>query len=173
MPTTITISPEHLHTLRDHLLTGKVEQVGFGFSVWTPNGEGGALRVESVELIPIEGFAFQSSYHIELSDETKVRIIKLALDRRASLVEFHSHRTRWPARFSSSDFHVFDEFVPHVRWRLGGRPYAAVVFHESSFDGLAWVENHRVQLDYITPDGQAPLTATGRSLQAAEEDDER
>jgi hypothetical protein len=173
MPTTITISPEQLRTLRDHLFTGKVEQVGFAFAFWTPNGEGGAFRVESVDLIPVEGFAFQSSFHIELSDETQARIIKLAFDQRASLVEFHSHRTRWPAQFSSSDFHGFEEFVPHVRWRLGGRPYAAVVFHESSFDGLAWVENRRVQLDHITPDGQASLTATGHSLQAAEEDDER
>ena len=30
------------------------------------------------------------------------------------------------------------DWVPHVRWRLPGRPYAALVFGDDSFDGLVW-----------------------------------
>jgi hypothetical protein len=29
--------------------------------------------------------------------------------------------------------------VPHLWWRLKGRPYAALVFGYESFDGVAWV----------------------------------
>lgn len=173
MPISITISPDRLRTLRKHLFTGKHEQVVFGFAAWTRDDEGGAFRIESLELVPAAGFAFQSDYHIELSDETQASIIKQAFDRRSSLIEFHSHRTRWPAQFSLSDFRGFDEFVPHARWRLGGRPYAAVVFSESGFDGLAQVEDHPVQADHITPGGMLSLAATRLSLRATKEDHDR
>jgi hypothetical protein len=124
--------------LLHHLFSGHVEQVAFGFAEWEVR-DGGPLEVLDLELIPASGFVLQSDYHVELSPETQSRIIKIAFDRRACLVEFHSHRSRWPAQFSGSDLSGFDDFVPHVRWRLAGRPYAALVFHETSFDGLAWI----------------------------------
>jgi len=167
--TTISISSHHLKALREHLFLGKHEQAAFGFASWEPNKPGGLFRIQTLEFIRPNEFAFQSSYHLELGSEAQARIIKLAFDRRASLVEFHSHRTNWPAQFSHSDFSGFEEFVPHVRWRLSGRPYAAVVFHESSFDGLVWVDEQRVQLDGIESDGLQPQLATGLSLRAAEE----
>ena len=33
-----------------------------------------------------------------------------------------------------------EEFVPHVRWRLGGRPYAALVFAPDGFDAMVWAD---------------------------------
>jgi hypothetical protein len=66
-------------------------------------------------------------------------LIKRAHDLGTCLVEFHSHLGHGPAAFSWSDVTGLADFVPHVRWRLKGRPYAAVVVTKNSFDALAWV----------------------------------
>jgi hypothetical protein len=166
MSTIIALSAESLRDLRKHLFLGNDEQAAFGFADWDSTG---TFWITAIELIPPEGFAFQSAYHIELSAETQARVIKHAFDLGACLIEFHSHRSKWPAQFSWSDFRGFEDFVPHVRWRLAGRPYAAVVFHESSFDGLAWIDKSPVQVDRIDPHGFAPQRATGLSVRAIEE----
>src|SRR5207253_2261676 len=67
-------------------------------------------------------------------------LIKWAWDRDACLVEAHSHPRGDPARLSPSDFHGLAEWVPHLWWRLRGRPYAALVFGDATVDGLAWVD---------------------------------
>lgn len=88
--------------------------------------------------VPAAGFASRSRFHLELSDATRAGLIKRAHDLGAALVEFHSHHVLGPAAFSSSDWLGFEEFVPHVRWRLRGRPYAAVVVTLTDFDALVW-----------------------------------
>lgn len=88
--------------------------------------------------VPPKGFLSRSAFHFELTDEIRAVVIKRAHDLGTSLVEFHSHKGRRPAEFSASDLLGFREFVPHVWWRLKGRPYAAVVLSRSGFDGLVW-----------------------------------
>lgn len=123
----------------------------------------GAASFESIEWSPVnpEGFASRSAYHLELSDETRARVIKRAHDLAASVVEFHSHRGKSDAQFSPSDWAGFEEFVPHIWWRLKGRPYAAVVVTSTGFDGLAWLDSpdKAVVLDALVSDGTS-LTAT-------------
>ena len=48
----------------------------------------------------------------------------------------------------------FAEFVPHVWWRLQGKPYFAVVVTRKNFDGLAWIINPKTpqRLDGIALD---------------------
>ncbi len=92
-------------------------------------------------LVPPNGFLSRSGYHFELTDEIRAKAIKQAYDLNASLVELHSHKGRWPAQFSPSDLLGFREFVPHVLWRLKGRPYLALVVSRSGFDGLVWMTN--------------------------------
>ncbi len=168
MPIVLTLCPAHLDLLRRHLFDGEAEQAAFAFAEWDPAG---VFAASAIELVPAEGFTFQSEYHIELSSSTQARVIKQGFDRRACLVEFHSHRSRRPARFSGSDFSGFAEFVPHVRWRLERRPYLAVVFHETSIDGLAWIEDAPIQLDRLEA-GATSLVATGLSAHAAEDADD-
>ena len=170
--TTLEITPRQHATLRQHLFLGSDEQVVFAFADWVLGWVGGLFRVSGLELIPAAGFAFQSDYHVELDGETQARIIKMAFDRQASLVEFHSHRSRRPAQFSGSDFSGFAEFVPHVRWRLGARPYAAAVFHETSFDGLSWQGETPVQLDSIRVGGGPSVAATGLTLKCMSNGDD-
>lgn len=127
--------------LWDHLLgSGRgTEEAAFLFAKGDPNGSG-VFRVLDWYPVPPEGFAFCSAYHFELTDETRSHVIKRAHDLGASLVEVHSHDDPEPPAFSSSDLFGFDEFVPHVWWRLKGRPYMAIVVAPGGLDGLTWRE---------------------------------
>jgi hypothetical protein len=153
--------------IRRHLFTGDSEHVAFGYATWEERDA--ALRIGSVELMPPSSYAFQSDYHIELNHDAHAQIIKTAFDKEACLVEFHSHRSARPARFSFSDLKGFEEFVPHVRWRLARRPYAAIVCHETTYDGLIWIDSTPVQLNAIELGGTSRLTATGLTLQHLQE----
>lgn len=96
------------------------------------------LRVFDIRLLTPDDFASRSAWYLELTDEARVTLIKQAHDLDAALVECHSHPQQDYAEFSPSDLSGFREFVPHVRWRLKGRSYAAVVFTPQGFDALAW-----------------------------------
>lgn len=94
--------------------------------------------------MPDNGFIIRSPYHFELTEQMRATVIKKAHDLDASIVELHSHKgSRW-AEFSESDLFGFQEFVPHVWWRLKGRPYIAVVVSHTSFDGLVWLTNPNI-----------------------------
>jgi len=110
----------------------------------------------------------QTSYHIELADVVRARVIKRAHDLGATLIEMHSHLGKWPAQFSPSDIAGFHEWVPHVRWRLKGKPYAALVVTRRGFDGLAWIESEEPVVAKLLIDGSVKH-ATGLSRKEAYE----
>lgn len=169
--------PAEIHeSLRRHLLADKdgPEEAAFVFAQVT-NDDAGAWTFEFVDwmAVPPEGFTFHSDYHIELSDETRAAVIKRAHDLGASIVEFHSHRGAWPAGFSGSDWAGLEEFVPHVWWRLKGRPYGAIVVTATGFDGLVWLNSPDAptRLDSLIVDGRrleptklSPLTKDGYKI---------
>ena len=125
-----------------HLLDKNAESESAGFMFVVPaTRDGDADVYEHVEWYPVppDGFVEDSWSHLELTDEFRASVIKRAHDLGASIVEFHSHLGPQSARFSPFDRRGLREFVPHVWWRLRGRPYFAVVFAHTGFDGLAWV----------------------------------
>lgn len=125
-----------------------------------------ALDVFDAETIGPNGFTRRSPYYLELTDATRATVIKRAHDLDAVLVECHSHPNQNGACFSWSDLHGFDEFVPHVMWRLKGRPYAAIVMARDSFDGLMWPArdaSHTPLHEIVTEEGA--LCATGLTHQ--------
>jgi len=147
-----------------HLLPRKhcVEEAAFLFVV---GGESGStLLCRDVWLLEEADFAYQSSGHIEISDSTRARLIKRAHDTKTSIVEIHSHLGHWPACFSSSDLIGLRDWVPHVRWRLAGRVYAAVVVARRSFDGLVWQSERPERIRSIRVAGRKALISTGLSL---------
>lgn len=122
--------------LRVHLDAGsEVEQVAFLLTA--PYAGDEVLRIARIQLIDAENFNFQSGYHVELADDVRPSLIKRAWEAEACVIEAHSHLLG-PSRFSPSDLAGFDEWVPHMRWRLRGRPYAALVFAPDDFDALVW-----------------------------------
>lgn len=123
--------------LGDHLLqpSGE-EEAAFVLAV----GER-LLTPAHIILVPSAGFRYKSRFGFELTDEFRAAIIKEAHQRNTMLIEFHSHPFAELAAFSLSDLAGFREFVPHVRWRLKGRPYGAVVVGPDSFEAVLWEEN--------------------------------
>ena len=136
--TTIAASGELHRVAREHL-RGRIEQVGFFLADFDASGRMFVLR--EWRPMPPEAFAFQSAYHVTLRDEVRPEVIKWAWGNDACLVEAHSHAGSGAAAFSASDMRGFAEWVPHVRWRLRGRPYAAIVIAADSFDALAWLDS--------------------------------
>jgi len=108
-------------------ITSSVDYVNFQFKKW-------------YRLKPHE-YEYSSAGYVELKDEIRPKIIKIASDNNAAIVELHSHVFQGPAKFSFTDFQGFKEFVPHIWWRLKGKPYAAIVFSKSDFDALVWLDS--------------------------------
>jgi len=134
------ISQAQAGGIRSHLLESArgTEEVAFVFATWDAL-KGGRFRAVDWYAVPPGGFLFCSAWHFELSDETRGLVIKRAHDLGVSLIEVHSHIDPEPPAFSPSDLYGFEEFVPHVWWRLRGRPYAAFVMSAGGLDGLAWI----------------------------------
>jgi hypothetical protein len=133
------IEREAYSEIKRHLLRSKEEQAAFVFAeVVTEDAE---IRFTAVDyyLARPDDFEYQSGYHITLTDEALARVIKMAWDRQSALVELHSHPdSRFPIGFSPSDMSGFEQMVPHVRWRLSGKPYLAIVVGPEGFDALVW-----------------------------------
>jgi len=126
--------------LRQHLLppSGFDEEAAFLFV--RPRLTTDCDEFEFVDWWPVavEGFVQRSNVFLELTDATRAAVIKRAHDLNASIVETHSHPFQAQAEFSLSDRLGLREFVPHVWWRLKGRPYAAIVMSPTGFDALCW-----------------------------------
>jgi hypothetical protein len=156
MDTLIRLPSTLYEDLARHMRRSELEEVAFLAA--RPEAEGALDAFELYRVEP-ECFAFQSDFHVRLSDQGRQAVIAWAHDREAALIEAHAHRDRWPAEFSPSDMSGLGDWVPHVRWRLRRRPYAALVFADSSYDGLAWTAAA------TTPDGVAALSIDGRLLE--------
>ena len=165
--------PGTLHAqLQVHLFGGAgttdlPEQAAFLFT--KPYDGGEVLSVKDAHLSLQSDFVFQSGFHIHLADEMRPMLIRHAIEENACLIEVHSHNHRGVVSFSGSDLAGFDEWVPHVRWRLGGRPYVALVFGYDTFDALCWRNGVPEKLARIAFDhgGELfPTSATFRRLQS-------
>jgi hypothetical protein len=134
MTVRILLSAERLAALEQHL--AKPERVAFMYAAFAD----GYFNV--VDLEPISGgdVASRSDRHVVLHDDVRPRLISEASARGLSLIEAHSHGPRGRAAFSASDLVGFEEWVPHLWWRLRGRPYAALVLGCGLWDALAWVD---------------------------------
>jgi hypothetical protein len=135
--TFIATSSELYRPVREHL-RGHIEQVGFFLADF--DEERSSFTLRQWRPMPPEAFEFQSDYHVTLRDEVRPEVIKWAWDEEACLIEIHSHGEDGIAGFSPSDLWGLEEWVPHVRWRLGGRPYAAIVTAGNTLDALAWLD---------------------------------
>jgi len=158
---------EPYHALLTHLLPAdsEVEEAAFVFAHGAKDEGKTVFRyAESLAITP-EGFMHRSEGYLELTDETRARVIKRAHDLGASIAEFHSHPFPGRAAFSLSDRAGLTEFVPHALWRLKGRPYIAVVVAPASFDGLVWMHDAKTPrpLDGIVVGGRV-LRPTGLTL---------
>ena len=142
MKTVINLPAGTYEDLVAHLLPGDNpnEQAAFLFAAVKVTEQGVTLDVvDSAKLVAAD-FDVQAPDYLELADATRARLIKRAHDLGASLIEMHSHPGPWNAAFSRSDLLGLSETVPHMWWRLGKRPYAAIVIAPSGFDAMVWLD---------------------------------
>lgn len=130
-------------SVTNHLLVKdcSIEQAAFLFVSVTVVKEQLLFDVLDIRYLYENDYEYQCADYLELKNETRAQLIKKAHDLDSALIEFHSHPKFRDAMFSTSDLLGFREFVPHVSWRLKGKPYAAVVVSPSGFDGLVWHDN--------------------------------
>lgn len=125
--------------LRRHLFQGELEQGAFLFADAIRNQDELHMKVRDVYLIPPEGWQVQLEVYLEMTDEERGKVMKIARDGDFAVVDCHSHPGSddgvW---FSPSDISGITEFAGYVRWKLGGKPYAAMVWGESSLDAVIW-----------------------------------
>jgi hypothetical protein len=174
MPVSLEVSGELYVPLIRHLLRphGVDEEAAFLFTRSVSSDRGLRLVAEESILLAPDAFSFRSARYLELTDLTQRMLIKRAHELGAGLVEVHSH-PKFGAEFSGSDKQGLREFVPHVWWRLKGKPYAAIVVAPHGFDALAWVADPRVpqMLESMLVDG-VTKHPTGLSLPRWDEEDE-
>ena len=157
----------HRH-LWSHLLPGNesAEQAAFLFCETDVSCSGVTFDAIDHSLLSEKDFAAQLDDYLELTDEARIGVIKRAHMLGASLIELHSHPGPWPAAFSPADRIGLRETVPHMRWRLKKRPYAAIVVAPSGFDALVWHSDGNVPdpLSAIVA-GDQVMTPTNASLE--------
>jgi len=138
------------------------EQVAFMLAVDIGRG---VFRVNDLRVVDAHRFSRRSDDHAEPDDEIRGEMIQWAWQHDACLVEAHSHgRGFVPARFSGFDFAQFEEWIPHVRWRLRNRPYFALVTAGAEIDGLAWIGEAAQALERILVDGRDHVCPSGASI---------
>jgi hypothetical protein len=150
-------------TARQHLNEG-TEQVGFFLADWSPVERQFRIRAwRPIDSVTADG---RDQLHVSLPDEARSAIIQWAWAQDACLIEAHSHGRWSPAAFSPYDLQNLGEWVPHLWWRLQGRPYAAIVTSTRDFDALAWIEDPAEieQVDGIAADAHFPSTKATRSF---------
>lgn len=137
------IEPALFDNLMAHLLPpdSEQEQAAFLFVHRTDMPDATSFDVVETAMLDRRHFAWQEGYYLELDDGARAGLIKRAHDLEASLVEIHSHLGEHPAAFSLSDRSGLKDTVPHMWWRLKGRPYIAIVVAASGFDAVVWLEN--------------------------------
>jgi hypothetical protein len=151
-------------------LDARAENVAFFLADWSaPNRELAIRAWRAVDVGPADP---DGHLHVSLPDETLAMVIQWACAEGACLIEAHSHGRWSPAAFSGYDLRNLDEWVPHLRWRLQRRPYAAIVTSHRDLDALAWIDDPRAaeQVDGITAGAYFPATKATRSFCWKDED---
>jgi len=145
-------------------LAKRPEQVGFFLADWNECQQLFSVRIWRP--LAAKDLEFRSDFHVSLKDQIRPQIIKWAWDNNGCLIEAHSHGRDGSATFSASDLHGFEDWVPHVRWRLKSRPYAAIVTAGDHFDALAWIRPQGAceQIETVVIVGEEPRSATQATL---------
>jgi hypothetical protein len=156
-------------TIWSHLLPEGAtrESAAFIFASVQESATSLVLTAQELMLVGNDGFRARHDDYIELSDESRISSIKKAHRTNTALVELHSHPfdNPWAPAFSLADMNGFGETVPHMWWRLPGRPYGAIVVAPNGFDSLVWLKSPRApdRLTALRVDGET-LLPTGMTL---------
>jgi hypothetical protein len=168
MTITIESSADLYERLTSHLRL-RPEQIAFLVADEIRGGSDTRLAVRDLLLLQPRGVA-HDDWHVLLTDGDQKRVLDWAFNQDGWLIETHSH-IGWlgdPARMSHTDLVGLESWVPHVRWRLQRRGYAALVFGNRTFDGIGWSgplkSAPQLVSEWTTPNQTYPATQDTLSL---------
>lgn len=152
---------DDLHSYLDH----HAERMAF-FAAIT-EGDGTWRVVEVMYLDDDLDYEYQGWGGVELVDDIRPRTLKWATRLDAALIEVHSHgEGRLKTSFSTTDLRGLVDGAPRLTWRLGGRPYGAIVVGgRKDHDSLTWVSRDAspTAIGQLTI-GSIRLTPTGLAV---------
>ena len=139
MKNSITIPATTVDALRRHFFQSEVEQGAFLFARPARNEAELNMAVEDFYLVPPRGWEMQMEVYLQMRDSERAKIMKLARDKNLAAVDCHSHpHAGDDVWFSPSDVAGITDFAQYAKWKLGGKPFAAMVWGEESVDAVIW-----------------------------------
>jgi hypothetical protein len=165
----INITRQIWDSAREHL-DASAERVGFFLADWSSAAS--SFTVRTWKAVDEAGSEFRDIKHVSLSDATRAAMIQWAWSEDGCLIEVHSHGGWGPAAFSPFDIRQLEVWVPHLWWRLRGRPYAAIVTTTDDLDALAWVDSpvHPGQVSAIAAPALIPASRATLSPKRSDRD---
>ena len=122
-----------------HLFSSTKEEAAFLFASVEESADELRFVRQEAYLVPPEGWESQHEYYLEMTDQERSRIMKMAMDGHHAVIDCHSHPGSGDSvAFSPTDRQGITEFAGYVKWKLRGTPYAAIVWAERSIDAVAW-----------------------------------
>lgn len=171
MSNNIIIPSAIAETLCRHLFQNELEQGAFLFADARREGEELNLVATDYYLVPTCGWEVQVEYYLQMKDSERAKIMKLAREKNLCAIDCHSHpRACDDVWFSPSDVAGITEFAQYAKWKLGCKPFAAMVWGEQSVDAVVWqgefTHAERVAQANILGSTNRILTPTGSWFRA-------
>lgn len=166
MTNTIIIPSSIAATLRQHFFQNEVEQGAFLFAQARHDGGELQLDVADFYLVPARGWEVQMEVYLQMKDSERAKIMKLAREKNLCAIDCHSHpRAGDDVWFSPSDVAGITDFAQYAKWKLDGKPFAAMVWGEQSVDAVLWqgefADAERVAQVKIVGNSNQTLIPTG------------
>lgn len=166
MKNSIIIPSEICSVLHRHFFQNELEQGAFLFAEAKRSRGRLNLVVADYYLVPPHGWEVQAEIYLQMKDSERAKIMKLAREKDLCAIDCHSHpRASDDVWFSPSDIAGITEFAQYAKWKLGGKPFAAMVWGEESVDAVLWQEDfdggQRVGAVKILGDPEQIITPTG------------
>jgi hypothetical protein len=171
MNNSIVIPSNIAETLHRHFFRDEVEQGAFLFAHARPEAAGLHLDVADFYLVPARGWEVQMEIYLQMKDSERAKIMKLARDKNLCAIDCHSHpRAGDDVWFSPSDVAGITDFAQYAKWKLDGKPFAAMVWGEQSVDAVLWrrefTHAERVTSVQIVGNSNTTLIPTGSWFRA-------
>jgi hypothetical protein len=131
-----------LHALRTHLFQNELEQAAFLFADVQTTTEYLTFKATEIYFVPPQGWEVQLDVYLQMQESERAKILKMARDKNLALIDCHSHpRSYEDVWFSPSDVSGITDFAAYVKWKLNNKPFAAMVWAETSLDAVSWDGN--------------------------------
>lgn len=116
MKRSIIIPQEIERQVRAYLFRNELEQGVFLFAHPVETEESLRLEVQDAYLVPPEGWRVQLAVYLEMKDEERAKIMKMARDGGYAVIDCHSHPgSGEDVEFSLSDRAGITDFAPYVQ----------------------------------------------------------